>query len=86
MGRGPRPSSAQTGGAEDIAASLDRLIEREIHRAIAEGPLDDPKGEPPPDRPEDAHSDRAMQVGLRTLVAAGVLPEVLQLKSLVEAA
>lgn len=64
------------------------LVERQIQKALTEGSLTGLKGEgaPLPERKGEAHSDMATAVAMRILAEAGVLPEELELKKLLNAA
>jgi len=67
--------------------SLRQLIERQILKARAEGKLQGLAGEgkPLPDRPEDAMVSAADSAGFRIMAQAGVLPEEIQIKKMIEA-
>ncbi len=59
-----------------------RLIESQIRKAQAEGQFDDLEGagKPLPKREGEAHQDVGMEVGLRAMAEAGVIPEEIQFK------
>ncbi|MEO0767730.1 MAG: DUF1992 domain-containing protein [Pseudomonadota bacterium] len=67
--------------------SLQNLIERQIQRARSRGQLEGLEGEgkPLPDRSEEAFVDVGEAVGFRMMAQAGVVPEEIRIKKVLDA-
>ncbi len=63
-------------------SKLSKLTESQIQKAQAEGQLDNLKGagQPLPKREGEAYQDPGLEVGLRAMAEAGVVPEEIQHK------
>ncbi len=69
-------------------SKFSRLTEAQIEKARAEGQLDNLEGagKPLPKREGEAYQDAGLEIGLRAMAQAGVVPEEIAFKKAMEAA